>query len=208
MKKKFRWIKRLLLGITILLFTALILLGVRNYLILKQVHTYDQEISTASQKYDISEYQNLIAAIIFTESKGKVIDIMQSSESVYGEMGKISSTEESIEHGVKFLAEALQKAEDQKCDLWTAVQAYNFGLDYIDYVAERGGKNSLELAETYSRDVLSPLLGNQEKTKYRYWGIHSLIYNGGYLYHNGGNLFYAETVKLNQLKIQGTNFLF
>ncbi len=61
------------------------------------------------------------------------------------------------------------------CDLWTAVQAYNFGTDYIDYVAARGGVNTLELAETYSREVLSPLLGNDTEQTYRYWGIQSVF---------------------------------
>ncbi|WP_019724730.1 lysozyme family protein, partial [Enterococcus mundtii] len=76
--------------------------------------------------------------------------------------------------------------------LATAIQAYNFGKDYIAYVNERGGKNTVRLAEEYSRDVLSPLLGNDNKKTYRYWRIQSLLYNGGYLYHNGGNMFYAD----------------
>ena len=41
------------------------------------------------------------------------------------------------------------------CDLWTAVQAYNFGTDYIDYVAKNGGENTLELAESYSKSAFS-----------------------------------------------------
>ena len=50
----------------------------------------------------------------------------------------IETPEESIAHGVKFLAEALAKAK-AGCDEWTGVQAYNYGLDYIQFVKERGG---------------------------------------------------------------------
>ena len=106
------------------------------------------------------------------------------------------------------VAEAIEKANAKGCDLWTAVQAYNFGLDYIDYVAENGKKHSLRLAEQYSKDRLSPQMGNTAQTRYRYLSLRSVFYNGGYLYHNGGNFFYSELVKVNEKKIKQTDFLF
>ena len=84
-------------------------------------------------------------------------------------------------------------------------QAYNYGLDYIQFVKERGGKHTTELAEEYSREVLSPLLGNDQNTKYRYYRWQALVYNGGYLYQNGGNMFYAEIVKMNRWFIEKLN---
>ena len=107
-----------------------------------------------------------------------------------------------IDQGVKYLAEMIMEAKKQGCDLWTAVQAYNFGKDYIAYVKNHGGENTVELAEAYSKDVLSPLLGNEEGKQYRYWRIQSLLYNGGYLYHNGGNMFYPDIVKMNEKIIE------
>ena len=62
-----------------------------------------------------------------------------------------------------------------------------------------------ELAEEYSREVLSPLLGNDQNTKYRYYRWQALVYNGGYLYQNGGNMFYAEIVKMNRWFIEKLN---
>lgn len=109
---------------------------------------------------------------------------------------------DSIDQGVKYLAEMIVEAKKQGCDLWTAVQAYNFGKDYIAYVKNHGGENTVELAEAYSKDVLSPLLGNEEGKQYRYWRIQSLLYNGGYLYHNGGNMFYPDIVKMNEKIIE------
>lgn len=190
-----------------------ILLGVgyysyRNYQILKQVYQFESQVEKATADNGISEYKELAMGIIFTESKGLGNDPMQSSESAFGEPNQFDNPESSIEQGVLYLAQAIKRAESMGTDIWTAVQAYNFGLEYIDYVAERGKFNSLELAEEYSKEVLSPLLGNDEQSQYRYWGFRSITYNGGFLYHNGGNLFYADIVKFNEFKIKATNFLF
>lgn len=180
----------------------------RNYQILKQVHQFDTQVEQALVENGISEYKDLALSIIFTESKGKGEDPMQSSESYTGETGQISTPTQSITQGVAFLAQAIQRSKELKTDIWTAVQAYNYGLDYIDYVAKNGGGNTVELAESYSKDILSPQLGNQEREQYRYYAWRSFLYNGGYLYHNGGNMFYADLVKTNQWKIKLSNSLF
>ncbi len=206
--KKKSWIRYLFQIVLLLLLVIGSYLAYRNYRILKQIHQYDAQVEAAVKEQGIPEYKDLALSIIFTETKGVGDDPMQSSESAHGQPNQITESNRSIEQGVSYLSEAIAKSDAANTDLWTAVQAYNFGLEYIDYIADNGGKNTLELAEKYSRDILSPLLGNDDQTKYRYMGLHSFIYNGGYLYHNGGNLFYAELVKLNEQKIKWTNFLF
>lgn len=199
MKKKRKSIFRMIVSLFVfaILATILFLFG-RTYQSIKRVENYQPEISTALEKYQMQKHENLVKAIILTESRGNGVDLMQSSESAYGQMGAITTQEGSIDQGVKYLSEMIAEAKALGCDLATAIQAYNFGKDYIAYVNERGGKNTVRLAEEYSRDVLSPLLGNDNKKTYRYWRIQSLLYNGGYLYHNGGNMFYADVVKMNQ----------
>lgn len=199
MKKKRKSIFRMIVGLFVftILATILFLFG-RTYQSIKRVENYQPEISSALEKYQMQEHENLVKAIILTESRGNGVDLMQSSESAYGQIGAITTQEGSIDQGVKYLSEMIAEAKALGCDLATAIQAYNFGKDYIAYVNERGGKNTVRLAEEYSRDVLSPLLGNDNKKTYRYWRIQSLLYNGGYLYHNGGNMFYADVVKMNQ----------
>ncbi|MGG5338415.1 hypothetical protein IGJ48_001109 [Enterococcus pernyi] len=199
MKKKRKSIFRMIVGLFVftILATILFLFG-RTYQSIKRVENYQPEISSALEKYQMQEHENLVKAIILTESRGNGVDLMQSSESAYGQMGAITTQEGSIDQGVKYLSEMIAEAKALGCDLATAIQAYNFGKDYIAYVNERGGKNTVRLAEEYSRDVLSPLLGNDNKKTYHYWRIQSLLYNGGYLYHNGGNMFYADVVKMNQ----------
>lgn len=192
----------------VLLVLGILIIGYKNYQDLKKVHSYEQEITTAVEKYDISEYKELAMSIMLTESKGKGTDPMQSSESLSGEQNQFDDPKESIDQGVAYLSEMLRLADEKGCDIWTAVQAYNFGVDYINYVEKYGKKNTVELAENYSKEVLSPQLGNDSKKTYRYWGVQSLMYNGGYLYHNGGNMFYAEIVKLNKLKVHYTTYFF
>jgi hypothetical protein len=121
---------------------------------------------------------------------------MQSSESVYGVANQAGHSE-SIKSGISFLEQAIEKSNKEKCDIWTAIQAYNFGLAYIDYVAKNGRKNTIELAEKYSLEVVAPSLGNTTGEKYRYLQPFAIKYNGGYLYKNGGNYFYADIVRFN-----------
>ena len=192
----------------VLLLIGGLFLGYKNYTALKKVYSYEETIAEQTEKYGISDYQELAMSIMLTESKGEGNDPMQSSESAYGKQNQFENAQDSIEQGVAYLAKLIKKSVDMDCDLWTAVQAYNFGTDYIDYVAKNGGENTLELAESYSKEVLSPLLGNDNEQPYRYWGWQSITYNGGYLYHNGGNLFYADVVKFNQWKIKMGSILF
>lgn len=192
----------------VLLLIGGLFLGYKNYTALKKVYSYEETIAEQTEKYGISDYQELAMSIMLTESKGEGNDPMQSSESAYGKQNQFENAQDSIEQGVAYLAKLIKKSADMNCDLWTAVHAYNFGTDYIDYVAKNGGENTLELAESYSKEVLSPLLGNDNEQTYRYWGWQSITYNGGYLYHNGGNLFYADVVKFNQWKIKMGSILF
>ena len=164
------------------------------------VLVWEDEVNRVAKTYGMEAYTDVILAIIYTESKGNHVDIMQSSESKYGQRNLIMTSEESIDSGVEHLAEVIEESNAQGCDIWTAVQAYNFGSQYINYVSNNGKENSLEIAEVYSRDVLAPLLGNTTQETYAYKHPLALIYNHGKLYRDGGNFFYAESVKWN-LKI-------
>ncbi len=200
MVKKKTFFKRFLLTLLLIVIIVIVITGYTLRRQVKDVMVWEAEVKKAAKHYDIEEYSDVILAIIYTESKGNHIDLMQSSESKYGVRNQIVTTEESIDSGVEHLAEVVEEANAQECDIWTAVQAYNFGSKYIHYIASNGKKNTLELAEAYSRDTLAPLLGNSSKESYFYKHPLALVYNGGKLYKNGGNFFYAESVKWN-LKI-------
>jgi hypothetical protein len=123
---------------------------------------------------------------------------MQSSESVHGYTGRNQDKKKSIEAGVDFLLKAIETSKKENVDIWAAVQAYNFGLPYIDYVQLHGGQNTVKLAKTYSREVVAPSLGTHTGAMYDYVNPISLYYNETKLYSNGGNFLYAEIVQFNE----------
>lgn len=171
----------------------------------KQVNTLAPIVESVAKRENMMEYVPYIEGIIFTESAGTGTDVMQASESKYGKRGNVATQEESIDAGIRFLRKAVTKAQQEHCDIWTAIQAYNFGLNYIDYVAKHGKKNSIQLAEQYSKDYLAAKDDYGKSERYRYYHLDAFLYNGGFLYRNGGNFFYADKVKHSMKWIQWIN---
>ena len=68
-------------------------------------------------QYDISEYVNVLLAIMEVESGGVLEDVMQSSESM-GLPPNSLDTESSIRQGCKYFAELIDKA-DRSAATWT-----------------------------------------------------------------------------------------
>lgn len=191
------------------LFFLLILLGLglwsaKIYSNAKQVLTFRpllQEVLVENQlEQEVDE--NLVLAMIYTESKGRVVDILQASESLSGSPGTITDSRDSLKQGTTFLATNLREAQTSGVDLWTAVQAYNFGTAYIPYVAEHGRLNRVDLAKAYSKEVVAPSLGNSDSRTYRFYHPLSIFYGNPYLYQNGGNYYYAKQVAINLRIIQ------
>ena len=162
----------------------------------KQVMAYQEMVRQVLAEQDTAANEELVLAMIYTETKGRQLDVMQSSESVSGQTDTILDNKESIRQGVQTLSENLTLVKDKGVDKWTAVQAYNFGQAYINYVAKNGGENSLELAEKYSKEVVAPSLGNVTGKTYTYLTPLS-IFHGGKLYINGGNFYYSRQVEFN-----------
>ena len=92
---------------------------------------------------DTTANVDLVLAMIYTETKGDDGDVMQSSESSDGVANSITDSQTSIRQGVTVLSENLTLADEAGVDVWTAVQAYNFGTAYIDYVAKMVAKIQL-----------------------------------------------------------------
>ena len=86
----------------------------------------------------ISEYVNVLLAIIQVESGGTATDVMQSSESL-GLPPNSLSTEESIKQGCKYFASLLSSCKAKGMnDINVVIQSYNYGGGYADYVAKNG----------------------------------------------------------------------
>ncbi|WP_374285289.1 lysozyme family protein [Lactococcus sp.] len=172
----------------------------------KHVLTYKSAVEASLKKQGLQGDTNLAIAIIYTETKGKNVDIMQSSESLTGQKDTIMTEAESIHQGLSNLTKVLQYADEKNVDVWAGVQAYNYGKSYVDYVAKNGGQNTLSLSKAYSRDVVAPSLGNTTGATYYHITLDSLWFNQGKLYVDGGNMFYAREVRMNMYLLRYLNW--
>lgn len=147
--------------------------------------------------YGISDYIGLAYALIMVENPGTdgTDDIMQSSESAgYPGPGHLTG-EASVNQGCKHLAQQIKNGQDQNVDIWGVMQGYNFGSAYIPWLSNRGGVNTTDLAEVYSRTVVAPSLGNTTGATYPYVNAVSQADGRTYLYVNGGNFHYAAMIR-------------
>ena len=187
----FKFIRRVLV-LAVFLFA-----GYKAYHIhqdVKQVMTYQPMVREILSERDTPANEELVLAMIYTETKGKERDVMQSSESASGATNTIKDDASSIRQGVQTLT-----------DVWTAVQAYNFGPAYIDFIAQNGKENTLALAKRYSRETVAPILGNTTGKTYTYINPIS-IFHGAELYENGGNYYYSRQVRFNLYIMKFFNF--
>lgn len=194
----FKFLKRLIV------LAFVIFCGYQVYVTHENVHNvlqYKSMVKEILDDNDTTANVELVLAMIYTETKGNDGDVMQSSESSDGVANSITDSKTSIRQGVTVLSENLSLAHEAGVDVWTAVQAYNFGTSYIDYVAKHSSKNTITLAKTYSRDVVAPSLGNTTGESYFYYHPLALI-SGGQLYRNGGNIYYSREVHFNLYLIE------
>lgn len=116
----------------------------------EQVLEYKPLVEEIALQEGISEYVPVILAIMMQESGGSGNDPMQVSEAVCGSIGCIDNPYQSIEEGVKNFKRLIEKANG---NLLVALQAYNFGSYFIDWINEKGGQYSQELATQFSREM-------------------------------------------------------
>lgn len=109
---------------------------------------YYPVVNTYAKQNGIEEHTPVILAMMMQESGGRGMDPMQSSESLCGERNCIQDPNLSIKQGVDFFALALEKSDG---DIELAVQAYNFGHGFIEYVQDDGGEYSQEAAIAFSQ---------------------------------------------------------
>ncbi|MCR0264754.1 bifunctional lysozyme/C40 family peptidase [[Clostridium] innocuum] len=151
-----------------------------------EVLKHQPMVEKYARENGISEYVNVLLAIIQVESGGKGNDIMQSSESL-GLPPNSLDTESSIKQGCKYFASLLSSCKNQGIeDLNVAIQSYNYGGGYVGYVAGNGKKHTFTLAENFARDKS----GGKKVT---YTNPIAVERNGGWRYAYG-NMFYAELV--------------
>ncbi|GIO26739.1 hypothetical protein J43TS3_13500 [Ornithinibacillus bavariensis] len=114
------------------------------------VLTYKPTVEKYAKVYDVEDYVDIILAMMMQESGGRGNDPMQSSESYCGSIGCIQDPELSIKQGVYYFSETLKEAN---YDLKLAIQSYNFGKGFIQYVKDTGEQFNQEVAIEFSRKM-------------------------------------------------------
>ena len=115
-----------------------------NYSISADVERYRARILKECKKYHREKYIDLYLAVVMQESGGKGTDIFQCSESL-GKPRNSLSVDASIKQGVKYLSGMLKKANPKSpsdiANIKSALQGYNFGGGFFDYIKSEVYKN-------------------------------------------------------------------
>jgi len=132
----------------------------------EEVESYTLLIREYAEEYGISEYEDLIKAVMMQESNGEGLDPMQSSEGGFNTEypqvpDGIQDPEYSIKCGVLELKAALDNAgvksprDIERIRL--ALQGYNYGNDYIPWAIRRDGGYTPENAAVYAAEQAEKL---------------------------------------------------
>jgi len=124
-----------------------------------EVEAYSPVIQKYCQKYGISEYTELVKAVMMQESGGKGKDPMQSSEGPFNKKyskqpNGITDPDYSISCGVQEVASCLKQAKCKSpldmSHIRLALQGYNYGNGYISWAVKRDGGYTVENASLFS----------------------------------------------------------
>ncbi|WP_085507167.1 lysozyme family protein [Thalassobacillus devorans] len=149
----------------------------------KQVLQYEDKMEKYAKEEGIEDYVPIILALMMQESSGRGNDPMQASESYCGSVGCIDDPEKSIEQGVSYFAHTLEKAD---YNVKLALQSYNFGAGFIDYVRNNGGEYTQALAIEFSAKKYEEL---------EHTGIYSCIREEALQYEACyGDIYYVDAV--------------
>ncbi|HHD2782621.1 TPA: lysozyme family protein [Clostridium perfringens] len=150
-----------------------------------EVLKYKSLVEKYANKYEIGDYVNYLLAIMQVESGGTLVDVMQSSESL-GLPPNTLETEASIEQGCRYLAQLISISKEKGCDINATIQAYNYGIGYLNYIQDNGRNHTYNLSESFAKKMSGGI-------KVEYNNPIAISRNGGWRY-KYGNQFYVELV--------------
>ncbi|MEH7455565.1 lysozyme family protein, partial [Gottfriedia acidiceleris] len=113
-----------------------------------EVLRYEPIVTQYAEENGIVQYVPIMLALIQQESGGLLPDVMQSSESAGLPPNTITDPVVSIQYGVRHFKNVIKKADG---DVKLALQSYNFGGGFIDFVVSKHSGYTLELAKEFSK---------------------------------------------------------
>ncbi len=129
-----------------------------------EVEAYTPVIQKYAKEYGISQYVELIKAVMMQESGGRGTDPMQASECKYNtkypkKANGITNPEYSISCGIQYLRDNLKAAKaESPVDIdriKLALQGYNFGSGYISWAQKKYGGYSYAGAVEFAKEQAS-----------------------------------------------------
>ncbi|MGF9816338.1 lysozyme family protein [Bacillus toyonensis] len=112
-----------------------------------------------AQEFGVEPYVPLMLSLIMQESGGQLLDVMQSAEGAFNTrypkiQNGISDPDYSIWCGVQEFKHAITIANVQSPSdinrIKLALQTYNFGPGFINYINSHGGEYTLDLAKQFA----------------------------------------------------------
>ena len=157
-----------------------------------EVEAYSETIEKYAEEYGISEYEELIKAVMMQESGGKGNDPMQSSECRFNtkypkEPNGITDPDYSIRCGIQYLAFLLNevncKTPLDMDQIKLALQAYNFGEGYISWALDKYGGYSKAGAVEFAKEQGGESYGDTDYVDHvlRYYPYGKFSYDIQYL---------------------------
>ena len=123
------------------------LLSARAVNLSQEVEAYRSTVQEIAGEYNMSEYVELLLAVMMQESGGQGNDPMQASESGYNTLyprrpNGITDPNYSIECGIQALRDALTRADvsspTDMVNIRIALQGYNFGSGFVTWFRNKG----------------------------------------------------------------------
>lgn len=119
----------------------------------EKVTKWKEKVAEEARKYKIESFTNAILSIIWVESGGdeeKQSDIMGVAKAKG--LTKTIDPDESIKLGVEYFAQLLKKAQLNQLGNLAAVQAYNYGDEYLEDLIRLNAKYSLDHSRFYAKE--------------------------------------------------------
>ncbi len=149
----------------------------QTYIINSTCESYRSDVEQAAAAYDMSDYVDLILALMMQESSGQGTDVMQSSEGSYNTEypqtpNGITDVDYSIACGIQELKYSMEKAgvtgPDDIPGIELALQGYNFGADvYFNYLKKNGITSwSVESSEAFAEIASGETARSQDDPLY------------------------------------------
>ncbi|PGC90306.1 hypothetical protein COM39_14065 [Bacillus toyonensis] len=142
-----------------------------------EVLKWEPTVRKYAQEFGVEPYVPLMLSLIMQESGGRLLDVMQSAEGAFNTkypkiQNGITDPDYSIWAGVQEFKHSITIANVQGPSdinrIKLALQTYNFGPGFLNYINSNGGEYTLELAKSFALKMANGRTGCGFRSPYCY----------------------------------------